>query len=491
MIQYLLNATAIWLLSLVIFDLFLRKETYHSYNRFYLIGTLLLGVFLPLWEWQNSIVIYGQGINQPLQKALQVKEDISNSGSGLQHNAIGWQTYLTYIYFAGVAMSIILFAVELIKLISLYNKGRKAKDGAWTIIETGKKHSPFSIFNYAFVESKDQYTAEQWNIILTHEQLHSMAFHFVDLLIVQAARIVFWFHPLVYLYQRRIMLLHEYQADKVSAVQVKQYGQFLIEQAMLQRAPAVSHSFNYSPVKSRIVMLTRKSSALAKSKLLLVVPLTLICLLLFTNNSFSAKFEKQGNIVKYRGNTIELSPPSIPDTVTVIDAVTGKQNMVVTRKNPNPIKLNGKKIYTSDDVNVKMKMGAPATNKADIDGGAIKEYLLSNMKNEIAKLDDGNYVLHLDNIVLDENGAIVYYEYNGITGAKPFAQAPPGQEGMNKAPKVSKAVANEFEKKTGILIDNAPRHGAAYFNGNAVPYLLNTIAFWNSFTVKNHKLVSL
>ena len=80
MIQYLLNATAIWLLSLVIFDLFLRKETYHSYNRFYLIGTFLLGVFLPLWEWQNSIVIYGQGINQPLQKALKVKEDISNSG---------------------------------------------------------------------------------------------------------------------------------------------------------------------------------------------------------------------------------------------------------------------------------------------------------------------------------------------------------------------------------------------------------------------------
>lgn len=484
MIQYLLNATAIWLLSLVIFDLFLRKETYHSYNRFYLIGTLLLGVFLPLWEWQNSIVIYGQGINQPLQKALQVKEDISNSGSGLQHNAIGWQTYLTYIYFAGVAVSIILFAVELIKLISLYNKCRKAKDGAWTIIETGKKHSPFSIFNYAFVESKDQYTAEQWNIILTHEQLHSMAFHFVDLLIVQAARIVFWFHPLVYLYQRRIMLLHEYQADKVSAVQVKQYGQFLIEQAMLQRAPAVSHSFNYSPVKSRIVMLTRKSSAIAKSKLLLIVPLTLVCLLLFTNNSFSAKFEKQGNIVKYRGNTIELSPPSIPDTVTVIDAVTGKQNMVVTRKNPVPIKLNNKKIYQAEDLDVRNMISDKITDKSSLTADGVREYILSNLGNELSKLEDGYYWLYVDNVVIDEAGNIVYYEYDGLNGTS-------NNYPETKHPEVDKATSDAFGKKIGKLLDSAPQHAPAHLKGYPVPYLVTGVVFHNAFQIKNHKLVSI
>lgn len=136
-------------------------------------------------------------------------------------------------------------------------------------------------------------------------------------------------------------------------------------------------------------------------------------------------------------------------------------------------------------------MGEAATNVADVDAGGIKEYLLSNMKDEIAKLDDGSYVLHLDNIVMDERGAIVYYEYNGLTGAKPFAQAPPGQEEKNIAPEVSKSTNDEFGKKVSALMENAPLHGPANFKGYPVPYLINSIAFWNSFTVKNHKLVSL
>lgn len=337
MIQYLLNNTAVWLLSLAIFDLFLRREAYHAYNRLYLIGTLLLGIFLPLLKWQDSTVIYGQGLNNTMQNVLRVKENISDS-SALSHSSINWQTWITYIYLAGVVVSILLFVIELLKIVSLYNKGNISKDGAWTIIETGKKHSPFSIFNYAFVSNKETYTTEQWKIILTHEQLHSMAFHFVDLLIIQVVCVVFWFNPLVYLYQRRLLLVHEYQADKVSALLPKQYGEFLIEQALLQRAPAIAHSFSYSPLKSRLIMLTKRSTAFAKSKLLLIVPLVLACLLLFTENSFSAKFSRDGNIVKYRGNTIELSAPSIPDTMFIVDAVTGKPQMRITTKNPIPIK---------------------------------------------------------------------------------------------------------------------------------------------------------
>jgi hypothetical protein len=48
MLQYLLNATAIWLISLVLFDLFLRRESYHGYNRFYLLFTTLVGS-----DWGN------------------------------------------------------------------------------------------------------------------------------------------------------------------------------------------------------------------------------------------------------------------------------------------------------------------------------------------------------------------------------------------------------------------------------------------------------
>src|ERR1035437_1666769 len=119
----------------------------------------------------------------------------------------------------------------------------------------------------------EQYTNEEWSMILTHEKRHTIFLHIIDLLLMQAARIIFWFHPLVYIYNKRLLLLHEYQADNAAARQPKVYGSFLVEQAMLQTAPSISHSFNRSPIKNRIVMLTRRSSAIAKVKILVFIPL--------------------------------------------------------------------------------------------------------------------------------------------------------------------------------------------------------------------------
>ena len=67
MLQYLLNATAIWLISLVRFDIFLRRESYHGYNRFYLLLTFLLGALLPLWQWQDDGAIYNAALQRPVE----------------------------------------------------------------------------------------------------------------------------------------------------------------------------------------------------------------------------------------------------------------------------------------------------------------------------------------------------------------------------------------------------------------------------------------
>lgn len=481
MAQYLLNVTAIWLLSLLIFDLLLRKESYHSYNRLYLVATLLCGIFLPLIHWRDQTVIYGQ--NNAVQNAVEIKARIADNVN-ISNVHTNWQHYLLYLYIAGVVISLLFFIAELVKLLMLYRRGKMSIEGAWTIIETGGNHAPFSIFNYTFVSSKAQYTAEQWNIILTHEQLHSMAFHFVDLLLIQIVRILFWFHPLVYVYQRRLLMLHEYQADRVSAVQPRLYGQFLIEQAMLDRAPAVSHSFSFSPVKSRIGMLSKKSSAIAKSKLLLAVPLTLVCLLLFTENSFSAKFSRDGNIVKYRDNVIELSPPPAPDTVVIMDPSTGQKRTLVTRMDSHPTKLNGKKIYRSDDLNVMNTMGGPMTNVPSLSGDGIKEYLLSNLSSELSKLEDGYYMLNVNNVVINENGAVVYYEYGGLKGTSNVYPPQPH-------PEIDSATSDAIGKRIGELLDNAPKHDPAHYKGNSVPFLVTGVVFLNPFQIKNHKLVSI
>lgn len=484
MIQYLINASAIWLLSLLLFELLLKKETFHSYNRFYLISTLLLGIFLPLWQWPDNTVITGSSIaGKPIHNTIQIKQQLS-TGIASEHYVMDWSAYAGYIYIAGVVVSILLLATAIIKLCAFYYKGKKTKEGAWTVIETSKRHTPFSIFNFVFVESKAQYTAEQWKIILTHEQLHSMAFHFADTLLVQLTRIAFWFHPLVYLYQKRLALVHEYQADGAGAAKAKQYGAFLIEQSMLQHAPAIAHSFNYSPIKSRIIMLGKKSSSITKSKMLLAMPLTLVCLLLFTKSGFSAKFDKQGNIVKYEGNTIELKK-ELRDTTITVNPKTGKNDTVIAVRESYPLKLNGEKIYTMYDSNIKMKYHESAELVSSKYAESIMEYLLNNLTKEVEKLDDGGYRLGINNVLLDQKGKIVYYEYSGIVTA---SDTIPDE----KLPKANKAVSDEVGRKIGSLLNNYPARNPAHLNGTGVPFLLYYAPeFFNIFTIKNHKLVSI
>jgi len=49
--------------------------------------------------------------------------------------------------------------------------------------------------------------------IINHELIHCKQKHSLDLLFFEILKIVLWFNPLVYVYQKRITLLHEYISD--------------------------------------------------------------------------------------------------------------------------------------------------------------------------------------------------------------------------------------------------------------------------------------
>ena len=460
MLQYLLNATAIWLISLVLFDVFLRRESYHGYNRFYLLFTFLLGALLPLWQWQGDSPVYTAALQRPVERVIAAKETIVASATPVSAS-VDWELYLGYIYLAGAFVSLVLLLAEVVKIVGLYRAGNRYREGSCIIIETNKDCAPFSIFNYVFVSSRARYDEEEWATIIAHEQMHGLLFHFVDLLLMQVARIVFWFHPLVYVYQKRLMMQHEYQADKAGQAQPQFYGRFLIEQALLQTAPKITHSFNRSPIKNRIVMLTRKSSTTARIKMLVFVPLALVCALCFSKNAFSQKFVKNGNVITYRGNRFEMSEP-MTDTMTMTDPVSGKEKQMLVTRDPLVIKMNGKKLYNTDEVTTRPQ---PFTKN-----GSIEEYLLKNLSEELNKLPDGEYSPGLSEVVFDANGKIIFYQYSGMFN-KPLQQD------------IEKALANKIDK----LLHDAPAVQPAKLNSQNVAVRSDIMLNEYTVEVKNHK----
>lgn len=465
MLQYLLNASAIWLICLLAFDLLLRKETFHAYNRLYLLFSLAVGLLLPLWVWAADSSVYTTALQQPLNTVAETKQGIELAANTTE--ALSLQEYLAIIYIAGICIAALMLLTDIAKVMRLYLIGKKSKDQGWTLIETGKPHSPFSLFSLLFVNNKDRYEADQWEMILRHEQQHNKRLHFIDLLLIQSVTIIFWFHPLVYIYRKRLMLIHEYEADAAIEAPIKDYGHFLLEQSLLASAPVITHSFNRSPIKNRIFMLTRSSGAYAKTKLLVILPVLLVSTLFFTQRGYSQEKKWDGNKVTFKGNTFEMKVTP-PDTIQVQDPVSGEMQYLVTRMEPRPLKMNGQAIHDEDEIT--RDRAFPTDNSYNNLG----EYLTEKQKEEFEKLPDGKYILNVSNIVVNTSGNIVYYDYSGLSA--------------NTSIKVPEDLQKRIAQKTQILLDKVDMKPAR-LNGKAVVcYLSKDDASHNQIIVQDHKV---
>lgn len=465
--QYLLNATAIWLISLLAFDIFLRKESYHGYNRFYLLSTFILGLVVPLLQLMPDSYLK-PALQEPVERVINVKEQVVNTAAG---TTIDVQQWLWIVYLAGVGISISFLIAEVIKLISYYQGANKWKQGNWTIVETGKEHAPFSFMRILFVRSARQYNDAEWQMLFNHEQQHARRLHLIDLLLMQLSKIVFWFHPLVYIYHRRLLMVHEYQADSVKTVSPSEYGHFLVEQAVLGAAPVLSHSFNRSPIKKRIVMLTRTSGTAARTKMLAFIPVAVVSLLCFSQSVFSQKFEQKGDIVTFRGNKFELSKVQT-DTIEMQDPVTGKTFTRIVKIDPAPKKMNGQKVYNSDEVGSKaVYIGAD---------GNLWSHLMKALKPHLIPLGNGEYVLDVNSFIIDEKGNIVYFNYFDLRKIVDKKATPDG---------ISKDMQQKIQQLVYRQLISVKGMQPATKDGKKVISSLYDDNFWRHFKIESGKFL--
>ena len=195
--------------------------------------------------------------------------------------------------------------------------------------------------------------------------------------------------------------------------------------------------------------------------MLVFVPLALVCALCFSKNAFSQKFVKNGNVITYRGNRFEMSEP-MTDTMTMTDPVSGKEKQMLVTRDPLVIKMNGKKLYNTDEVTTRPQ---PFTKN-----GSIEEYLLKNLSEELNKLPDGEYSPGLSEVVFDANGKIIFYQYSGMFN-KPLQQD------------IEKALANKIDK----LLHDAPAVQPAKLNSQNVAVRSDIMLNEYTVEVKNHK----
>lgn len=405
MTTMLLNATITWLCSLAVYELLLKKETFHRLNRFYLLLTFMAGIVLSLLPWGQSVYITtlktDGTVAQPFVQTATQMIAATTAETGIQNTGISWWPI---IYSTGVAISVLYLLRDLLRLRVLYRGATLQKEGRWLIAETGKGHSPFSFLHIIFVSSRDQYTEQQWQMVVQHEQQHFHSRHILDLALMQIAVILLWFHPLAYIYRYKLRLLHEYEVDSLQEHDIQTYGMFLLEQAALTPPPVMTHSFSFSPLKNRIHMMTRSTSRRrTQCRLFLLLPMLSLFVWCCKNNRTKVTIDIKDRFAVRHDVHLEYSPAPPVDTI-LIESPDGQTVMSTIVSEPYPEKLNGRKILWPEEL-----MALPKCKDPGVEFGI--RYLIekAGLEKTLQKMADGNYFMAISDIIVDSSGRIVYY----------------------------------------------------------------------------------
>ncbi|MGM5469444.1 M56 family metallopeptidase [Flavobacteriaceae bacterium LMO-SS05] len=276
MLHYILQILIFQAFFLLVYDAFLKKETFFNWNRLYLLSTAALTVILPFIKIDSFKDVVSQQYIIRLPEVL-----IGNKGqlntSQVSFETIGLNSQSSWswdlILYTGMFIAVLLLGFKVIKIVRLLSQNPKERMGRFRIIKLIDSTVAFSFFNYIFLGSN--LSGKEIESILKHEMVHVRHWHSLDLLFFEFMRIIFWFNPLVYMYQNRMMTIHEFVADS-SALKHQDkttYYQNLLSQVFeTKNISFINPFFKQSLIKKRIVMLSK-----SKSKQINLLKYTILC----------------------------------------------------------------------------------------------------------------------------------------------------------------------------------------------------------------------
>ncbi|WP_405606695.1 M56 family metallopeptidase [Polaribacter sp. Asnod1-A03] len=329
MINYILQVILFQVLFLAIYDFFLSKETFFTKNRWYLLSTPLLSFLIPLIK----IPTFKKAV--PQEYIIHLPEIVLSPDKVIQkteiYQSVNHINYINVLFFVGVAIFSILFLVKLFKIIYLVRKHKAVKKEFFTLVLIPKQTRAFSFFNFIFLGK--EIPESQQNQIIAHELVHTKQKHSLDLLFFEVLKIVMWFNPMIYFYQKRITLIHEYISDEVaakSATKETYINNLLSNFFQVENIAFVNQFYKRTLIKKRIIMMKKtQSKKMNQLKYLVLIPV-LTSMLFYTScaettsDEISAKKELTTTYIKIGDNEMR---ESVGKKETYLDSYFGTETV--------------------------------------------------------------------------------------------------------------------------------------------------------------------
>jgi len=311
------------------YQLVLVKETHVKRNRIYLLTVILFSLVLPsinftieheelakvnqmVWEFESSIE----------DQLLDVDYDSS------QETIFDSGFWMTLLYSLGVLTILGRLILSLVSIFKIVRANEIIKEGDLNLIYLEQAHSPYSFFNYVFLNPSILSKTENKQILL-HESIHSKQLHSIDLLIIELLKAFFWFNPIIYLLKNALVEVHEYCADQACVIDDTNkigYQQCLVQHIESKMNFNLTSAFKSSLTLKRIKMIKKSNTSVwAHFKLILILPVLVISML-----SFDYSEIKSEN--KTVSTNIEFASPIKPSVKVRVSSPYGERMHPIKKK---------------------------------------------------------------------------------------------------------------------------------------------------------------
>ena len=273
MINYLFELTAVHVVLMLGYWVFLRRETQYALKRFYLLSAVVLALTVPLLKLPKLFTTEEPVVTAPDH----ILSTDPVTVTPVAHFSLWSAEVFIWLYAAVIAVLLFRFIYSLRSIV------RITRQSSWQHVEgirvyRGRQISgSFSFFRWIFVAEEIGQDSAAYEFILAHERAHAHLGHTFDIIVLRLFAVFVWWLPTGWLGLAEIKRIHEYQADAevLQSYNIDAYSAVLISATLKQNGLSLASSFYDGQILKRINMMTQQTKKVSLFKL---GALTVICL---------------------------------------------------------------------------------------------------------------------------------------------------------------------------------------------------------------------
>ncbi len=287
---YLLKVNIIVAVFFLFYRVFLRKETFYQWNRYYFLLAIPCAFLFP---WIEISYFFSPKQVLTIQQMTSPLLPIHVSG-----RSSGFTTEQGILLIMAIGTGILLCRLG-IQLVSLLQIRVNSKPGGsfnhYRILNLQTKNNPFSFFQTIYI-NPELHTQEDIQTILKHEYIHVRQKHSFDILLFELTCAFCWYNPFVWLLKQAVRQNIEFYTDKQvlkTGCDRRHYQHELLKVSQIPSFLGIANNFNFNHLKQRIMMMNKQPSNRGRLlKYALIFPL-LLSVVFMMNAQDETRSEKE------------------------------------------------------------------------------------------------------------------------------------------------------------------------------------------------------